>query len=60
MKKTLKNTKMKKTYVKFCWEFDVPNSKVPPTYSKSGGGTILTTKTRVALMWNNTTNVKQQ
>jgi hypothetical protein len=51
---------MKQTYVKFCWKFDAPNSKVPPTHGKRGGGTISTTKTRVALVWNNTTKVKQQ
>jgi hypothetical protein len=35
--KETKQKKMKKTYVKFCWEFNVPNSKVLPTHSKSGG-----------------------
>jgi hypothetical protein len=48
-----------KTYVEFCWEFDALNPKVTPTHGKRGRGSILTTITRIALAWINTTSVKQ-
>jgi hypothetical protein len=40
---------MKKNYAEFCESFDAPNSKVPHGHGNRGGGTILTTITRIAL-----------